>query len=126
MIVNGATKHDDMKHLDAQLASFKGDVKYQYFHEQQLIALQVPATRGAGQTPDQSSLAEILALAWSVVVCLQGPSAAAALQALVPHVDLSKVPFMVGLDTHIKDFKVRAKQSRGGGELMVQTQIQDG
>lgn len=42
MIVNGATKHDDMKHLDAQLAGFKGDVKYQYFHEQQLIALQVP------------------------------------------------------------------------------------
>lgn len=49
-------------------------------------------------------------------MCPQGPSAAAALQALVPHVDLSKVPFMVGLDTHIKDFKVRVSECQGGGE----------
>ena len=41
MIVNGATKHGDMKHFNEQLKSFKGDVCFEYYHEQQLLALQV-------------------------------------------------------------------------------------
>lgn len=41
MIVNGATKHGDMKHFNEQLKAFKGDVCFEYYHEQQLLALQV-------------------------------------------------------------------------------------
>ena len=43
MVVNGATKFDDMKHFDKYLAAFKakgGDVSMEYLHEQNLIALQ--------------------------------------------------------------------------------------
>lgn len=49
MVVNGATKYGDMKHFDEKLASFRakgGDVKYEYLHTQNLVALQGP---GAAQ-----------------------------------------------------------------------------
>jgi len=41
MIVNGATKYGDMEHFRTQLATFKGDVCFEYLHERQLLALQV-------------------------------------------------------------------------------------
>lgn len=47
MIVNGATKHGDIKHFREKLAEFKGDVCFEYLHEKQLLALQ--ACRGSGQ-----------------------------------------------------------------------------
>lgn len=46
MVVNGATKHGDMAHFDAQLAAWKAarggasDVTYEYLHTQNLVALQ--------------------------------------------------------------------------------------
>jgi hypothetical protein len=40
MIVNGATKVDDIKHFNEQMKAFKGEVCFEYFHEQQLLALQ--------------------------------------------------------------------------------------
>lgn len=52
MVVNGATKHGDMKHFDAQLAAFRAaavragsvaDVDYEYLATQNLVALQGPA-----------------------------------------------------------------------------------
>jgi aminomethyltransferase len=49
MVVNGATKQGDMKHFDEQLKSFKGDASYEYFHELQLLALQVG---GCGEPSD--------------------------------------------------------------------------
>lgn len=45
MVVNGATKAKDMAHFDALLAGeFKGrDVRYEYMHDRNLVALQGPA-----------------------------------------------------------------------------------
>lgn len=40
VVVNGACKYADMEHFNEQLAAFDGDVAMEYFHEQQLIALQ--------------------------------------------------------------------------------------
>jgi hypothetical protein len=46
MVVNGATKHGDMAHFDAQLAAFKAarggsaDVSYEYWGSQNLVAIQ--------------------------------------------------------------------------------------
>eukprot|EP01029_Cantina_marsupialis_P013821 TRINITY_DN3064_c0_g2_i1.p1 TRINITY_DN3064_c0_g2~~TRINITY_DN3064_c0_g2_i1.p1 ORF type:complete len:342 (+),score=99.25 TRINITY_DN3064_c0_g2_i1:40-1065(+) len=45
MVVNGATKFDDMKHFDEYLAAYQakgGDCSYEYYHEKQLLALQGP------------------------------------------------------------------------------------
>ena len=86
MIVNGATKTGDMAHFDAQLKAFQGDVTYEYFHEQQLLAL-------------------------------QGPAAAATLQALVPgDVDLRKVNFMTGFDTKVGGLAARVTRCGYTGE----------
>lgn len=46
MVVNGATKHGDMKHFDEHLAAFRakgGDASYEYDHSANLVALQGPA-----------------------------------------------------------------------------------
>jgi aminomethyltransferase len=43
MVVNGATKYGDMKHFDERLAAFRakgGDVRYEYLHTQNLVAIQ--------------------------------------------------------------------------------------
>lgn len=85
MIVNGATKHGDMAHFNEQLKAFKGDVCFEYFHEQQLLAL-------------------------------QGPTAAATLQKLLPQVDLKKVNFMTGFDTTIGSLKARVTRCGYTGE----------
>ena len=54
MVVNGATKHGDMAHFDAELAAFRAargaggaDVMYEYLGEQNLVALQGPAAAAA-------------------------------------------------------------------------------
>jgi aminomethyltransferase len=52
MVVNGATKHGDMAHFDRQIQEFKAknpgaDVKYEYKHEQNLVALQGPGAAAA-------------------------------------------------------------------------------
>jgi aminomethyltransferase len=72
MVVNGATKFNDMKHFNEQLATkFQGsDVTMEYLEDTyQLLAL-------------------------------QGPGAAAAIQAIIPSsLDLSRMPFMTGVPT---------------------------
>ena len=70
MVVNGATKFGDMKHFEEQMASFDGEVCMDYLGDaMQLLAL-------------------------------QGPGAAAAVAKLLPSgFDLSKMPFMSGVDT---------------------------
>jgi aminomethyltransferase len=70
MVVNGATKFGDMKHFEQQMKEFGGDVTMEYLEDSmQLLAI-------------------------------QGPGAAAAVSKLLPStVDLSKMPFMTGLDT---------------------------
>lgn len=70
MVVNGATKFGDMKHFEEQMASFDGDVGMDYLGDaMQLLAL-------------------------------QGPGAAAAVAKLLPTgFDLTKMPFMSGVDT---------------------------
>ena len=54
MVVNGATKHGDMAHFDAQLAAFRasgGDASYEYLHSQNLVALQArPGAVAVGST----------------------------------------------------------------------------
>jgi aminomethyltransferase len=52
MVVNGATKFKDMKHFDKQLEVFKSanpgaDVKYEYLHTQNLVAVQGPGAVAA-------------------------------------------------------------------------------
>lgn len=51
MVVNGATKYGDMKHFDAEMASFSNSrgakVTYEYLHDQNLVALQGPAAAAA-------------------------------------------------------------------------------
>lgn len=52
MVVNGATKYEDMKHFDRQMEEFsrkfkggaKADVRYDYLHTRNLVALQGPAS----------------------------------------------------------------------------------
>lgn len=70
MVVNGATKFGDMKHFEEQMKEFGGDVTMEYLGDSmQLLAI-------------------------------QGPGAAAAVSKLLPsNVDLSKMPFMTGMDT---------------------------
>lgn len=71
MVVNGATKFDDMKHFEEQMNEhFQGDVSMEYLgDDMQLLAL-------------------------------QGPGAAAAVSKLVPSsLDLVKMPFMTGTNT---------------------------
>lgn len=72
MVVNGATKYDDMKHFDNIISSEFADkeVCYEYLGDDvQLLAI-------------------------------QGPAAAAAVAKLVPSdLDLSKMPFMTGYPT---------------------------
>ena len=76
MVVNGACKHGDMDHFRQQMVLFKGDVHMEYLAEQQLLAL-------------------------------QGPGAAATLQPLLPSsIDLSKMPFISGIDTTIAGIEV--------------------
>lgn len=72
MVVNGATKHADMKHFQEQLDSFDGDVAMEYLgDDMQLLAL-------------------------------QGPGAAMAVSKVLPDgFDLRNMPFMTGVDTTI-------------------------
>lgn len=70
MVVNGATKFGDMKHFEQQMQEFGGDVTMEYLE-------------------DSMQLLDI-----------QGPGAAAAMAKLLPtSVNLSKMPFMTGMDT---------------------------
>jgi aminomethyltransferase len=70
MVVNGATKHGDMRHFEEQLAAFNGDVSMEYLEDSmQLLAV-------------------------------QGPGAAEAIQKILPDgFDLTKMAFMSGADT---------------------------
>jgi aminomethyltransferase len=70
MVVNGATKIGDMQHFDEQMKLFDGDVCMEYLgDDMQLLAV-------------------------------QGPGAADAVKSLVPSsLDLSRMPFMTGVDT---------------------------
>lgn len=86
MIVNGATKHGDMEHFREQLQGFKGDACFEYFHEQQLLALQGPSAA--------ASLAKLL------------PG----------EVDLKKVNFMTGLETTVGGLKARVTRCGYTGE----------
>jgi len=86
MIVNGATKHGDMAHFNEQLKQFKGDVCFEYFHEQQLLALQGPR------------------------------AAAVLAKLLPGGVDLSKVNFMTGFDTTVGGIKARVTRCGYTGE----------
>jgi aminomethyltransferase len=72
MVVNGATKFNDMKHFNEQLSQFKGDVTMEYLEDSyQLLAL-------------------------------QGPGAAAAVQSILPSsFNLQKMPFMTGVTTSL-------------------------
>ncbi len=72
MVVNGATKHTDMKHFQEQLELFDGDVTMEYLgDDMQLLAL-------------------------------QGPGAAESVKKILPDgFDLEKMPFMTGVDTII-------------------------
>lgn len=48
MVVNGATKHNDMKHFNKILADFPGDVTMEYLEDSmQLLALQGPGAVAA-------------------------------------------------------------------------------
>jgi aminomethyltransferase len=70
MVVNGATKHGDMKHFQEQMDDFHGDVSMEYLGDSmQLLAL-------------------------------QGPGAAEAIKNILPDgFDLTHMPFMTGVDT---------------------------
>lgn len=70
MVVNGATKHGDMKHFKEQMEAFNGDVSMEYLGDDvQLMAV-------------------------------QGPGAAEAVKKLLPSgFDLTKMPFMTGVNT---------------------------
>lgn len=70
MVVNGATKHGDMKHFKEQMEAFNGDVSMEYLGDDvQLMAV-------------------------------QGPGAAEAVKKLLPSgFDLTKMPFMTGVKT---------------------------
>lgn len=70
MVVNGATKMGDMQHFETQMKEFGGDVRMEYLgDDMQLLAL-------------------------------QGPGAAKAVEMLIPKtIDLSRMPFMTGVDT---------------------------
>lgn len=72
MVVNGATKINDMKHFNEQLSSFKGDVTMEYLEDSyQLLAL-------------------------------QGPGAALAIQSILPSsINLKTMPFMTGIETKL-------------------------
>jgi aminomethyltransferase len=66
MVVNGATKYNDMKHFDALLASFKAkgnDVSYEYLHTQNLVAIQglgaVNALKPLLSSADQEVVAKL-------------------------------------------------------------------
>jgi len=69
MVVNGATKHGDMKHFKEQMEAFNGDVSMEYLgDDMQLLAL-------------------------------QGPGAAAAVKKILPsNFDLTPMAFMTGAD----------------------------
>ena len=77
MVVNGATKHGDMVHFDAQLAAFRasgGDASYEYLHSQNLVALQVrpgAVAVGIGLTFD----AHVIDVSHALCPRLQGPAA---------------------------------------------------
>ena len=70
MVVNGATKFGDMQHFDEQRTVFQGDVHMEYLgDDMQLLAV-------------------------------QGPGAASVVKDLLPaSLDLSRMPFMTGVDT---------------------------
>jgi len=70
MVVNGATKFEDMKHFEEQLTAFGGDVNMEYLEDSmQLLAL-------------------------------QGPGAADAVAKILPSgFDLVHMPFMTGTET---------------------------
>lgn len=72
MVVNGATKHGDMKHFREQLEAYDGDVSMEYLEDtKQLLAV-------------------------------QGPGAAEAVAKLLPDgFDLVNMAFMTGVDTKI-------------------------
>jgi len=72
MVVNGATKFEDMKHFEKQMSKFEGEVCMDYLgDDMQLLAV-------------------------------QGPGAAAAVAKLLPSdFDLIKMPFMTGTDTKL-------------------------
>jgi aminomethyltransferase len=72
MVVNGATKFDDMEHFKKQMAQFDGDVSMEYLEDSmQLLAI-------------------------------QGPGAASAVAKLLPSgFDLTKMAFMTGTDTTV-------------------------
>ena len=68
MVVNGATKHGDMAHFKKEMEEFGGDVTMEYLEES--VAL----------------------------IALQGPGAADVISKLLKGVDLTKMPFMSGMD----------------------------
>ena len=70
MVVNGATKLDDMKHFQEQMSNFNGDVSMEYLgDDMQLLAI-------------------------------QGPGAADAITKILPSgFDLTKMAFMTGVET---------------------------
>lgn len=72
MVVNGATKHGDMKHFKEQMELFNGEVSMEYLgDDMQLLAL-------------------------------QGPGAAAAIKKILPsNFDLSRMAFMTGTDVEL-------------------------
>jgi aminomethyltransferase len=72
MVVNGATKHGDMKHFKEQMETFNGDVSMEYLgDDMQLLAL-------------------------------QGPGAAAAVKKILPsNFDLTRMAFMTGTDVEL-------------------------
>jgi len=76
MVVNGATKHGDMKHFQEQLEAFKGDVTMEYLgDDMQLLAL-------------------------------QGPGAAEAVKKILPtNFDLTHMAFMTGTDVELNGVK---------------------
>jgi len=86
MIVNGATKTGDMAHFNEQMKTFEGDVCFEYFHEQQLLALQGPSAAAVLQS------------------------------LLPSDVDLEKVNFMTGFDTTVGGLKARVTRCGYTGE----------
>ena len=72
MVVNGATKHGDMKHFKEQMETFNGDVSMEYLGD------------------DMQHLA------------LQGPGAAAAVKIILPsNFYLTRMAFMTGTDVEL-------------------------
>jgi aminomethyltransferase len=86
MIVNGATKTGDMEHFNERMKNFEGDVCFEYFHEQQLLALQGPSAATVLQALLPSDL------------------------------DLKKVNFMTGFDTTVGGLKARVTRCGYTGE----------